>query len=97
VATGISASRDVEIPRLPGLYRIRCIGRDDLNYIGQTSMGTMTLRKRLGRLRGINGEVMPYRDLHTAGPAHYHQTGREQEVARSCPLGTSGKARNGAK
>jgi len=62
----------VEIPLLPGLYRIRRIGRDDLDDIGQTGMSTMTLRKRLGRLRGINGEVMPYRDLHTAGPALYH-------------------------
>ena len=64
-----TASRDVEIPLLPGLYRIRRMGRDDLLYSGQTGMGTMTLRKRFGILRGVNGEVMPYRDLHTAEPA----------------------------
>jgi hypothetical protein len=29
----------------------------------------MTLKKRMGMLRGIYGEVMPYRDPHTAGPA----------------------------
>src|ERR1043166_8492915 len=29
----------------------------------------MTLRARLGMLRGIYGPVMPYRDPHTAGPA----------------------------
>jgi hypothetical protein len=46
----VGASRDPEIPHLPGLYRIRRIGRDDLDYIGQTGMGTMTLRNRLGML-----------------------------------------------
>jgi hypothetical protein len=48
-----AASRDPEIPHRPGLYRIRRIGRDDFDYIGQTGMGTMTLRKRLGMLRGV--------------------------------------------
>jgi hypothetical protein len=62
-------SRDPEIPHLPGLYRIRRVGREDLDYIGQTGMGTMTLRKRPGMLRGVFGEIMPYRDPHTAGPA----------------------------
>ncbi len=42
-----SAARDREIPPAPGLYRIRRIGHDDLDYIDQTGMGTMTLRKRL--------------------------------------------------
>jgi hypothetical protein len=46
-------SRDPEIPPAPGLYRIRRVGRLDLDYIGQTGMGTMALRKRLGMLRGI--------------------------------------------
>lgn len=32
------ASRDPDIPRLPGLYRIRRVGRDDLDYIGQTGL-----------------------------------------------------------
>lgn len=47
-------------------------------------MGTMTLRKRLGMLRGVYGEVMPYRDPPTAGPALwalYHQTGEDFEVS----------------
>lgn len=47
-------------------------------------MGTMTLGKRLGRLRGVNGEVVPHRDLHTPGPALwalYHQTGDDFEVS----------------
>src|SRR5215211_5229790 len=78
------ASRDPEIPPSPGLYRIRRMGRDDLDYIGQTGMGTMTLRKRLGMLRGVYGELMPYRDPHTAGPALwalFHQTGEDFEVS----------------
>ena len=78
-----TASRDPEIPHRPGLYRIRRMGRDDVDYIGQTGMGTMTLRKRLGMLRGVYGKLMPYRDPHTAGPALwalYHQTGVDFEV-----------------
>jgi hypothetical protein len=79
-----TASRDPEIPPAPGLYRIRRVGHDDLDYIGQTGMGTMTLRKRLAMLRGVYGELMPYRDPHTAGPALwalYHQTGETFEVS----------------
>jgi hypothetical protein len=79
-----TASRDVVIPPTPGLYRIRRVGRDDLDYIGQTGMGTMNLRKRLAMLRGVYGELMPYRDPHTAGPALwalYHQTGEAFEVS----------------
>ncbi len=56
-------------PALPGLYRIRRMEQDDLDYIGQTGEGTMTLRKRLGMLRGIYASEMPYRDPHTAAPA----------------------------
>ena len=46
-------------------------------------MGAMTLRERLGMLRGVYGAVLPYRDPHTAGPALwalYHQTGEDFEV-----------------
>ena len=78
------ASRDPEIPHLPGLYRIRRMGRDDLDSTGQTGTGTMTLRKRLGMLRGVSGELMPYRDPHTAGPALWalsHQTGEDFEAS----------------
>jgi hypothetical protein len=53
------------LPNVPGLYRIRRVGRDDLDYIGQTGAGGMTLKKRMGMLRGIYAEVMPYRDPHT--------------------------------
>jgi hypothetical protein len=80
----VSATRVLTIPPAPGLYRIRRVGHDDLDYIGQTGMGTMTLRKRLGMLLGVYGELMPYRDPHTAGPALwalYHQTGETFEVS----------------
>lgn len=53
-------------PAEPGLYRIRRVGRDDLDYIGQTGL---PLWQRLGMLRGVYAVDMPYRDPHTAGPA----------------------------
>jgi hypothetical protein len=61
--------RGGKVPSQPGLYRIRRTGREDLDYLGQTGIGTMTLRKRLGMLKGIYGATMPYRAPHTAGPA----------------------------
>lgn len=65
--------RGARVPRLPGLYRIRCTAHDrandTLSYIGQTGDGRMTLMHRLGMLRGVYGDEMPYRDPHTAAPA----------------------------
>jgi hypothetical protein len=75
-------------PALPGLYRIRRANRTDLDYLGQTGAGTMTLKKRLGMLRGVYAAQMPYRDPHTAGPALWalaHATGAEFE-ASVCPV-----------
>ncbi len=72
------------LPSVPGIYRIRRIGRDDMDYIGQTGAGGMTLKKRMGMLRGIYNEAMPYRDPHTAGPALWalrHLSGCDFEVA----------------
>jgi hypothetical protein len=60
------AGRNRTIPKEPGLYRIRRLGRNDLDYIGQTGMG---LRQRLGMLAGVYKDMMPYRDPHTVGPA----------------------------
>jgi hypothetical protein len=60
------------------------MGRDDLDYIGQTGMGTMTLRKRIGMLHGGYSQLMPYRDPHTVGPAFWalhHQSGVDFEVS----------------
>jgi hypothetical protein len=39
------------------------------DYIGQTGIGQMNLRRRMAMLRGIYLLEMPYRDPHTAGPA----------------------------
>lgn len=72
------------LPSLPGLYRIRRRGRDDLDYIGQTGSGSMTLKKRLGMLQGVYATHMPYRDPHTAGPGLWalrHATGCDFEVS----------------
>jgi hypothetical protein len=60
------AGRNKAIPREAGLYRIRRVGQQSLDYIGQTGMG---LRQRLGMLSGVYKDVMPYNDPHTAGPA----------------------------
>jgi len=76
--------RGLLIPNQPGLYRMRRVNRDDLDYIGQTGEGTMTLKKRLGMLRGVYNEEMPYRDPHTAAPALWalrHSSNCEFEVS----------------
>ncbi|MEA5543101.1 hypothetical protein VB834_29140 [Limnoraphis robusta Tam1] len=61
--------KDKRIPNVRGIYRIRRIGRSDLDYIGQTGKGNRNLRKRLSELNSIYKPEMPYRDPHTAGPA----------------------------
>jgi hypothetical protein len=58
-----------DVPAAAGLYRIRTDHDDVLDYVGQTGIGTMNLRKRLAMLSGIWGGEMPYRDPHTAAPA----------------------------
>jgi hypothetical protein len=80
-----------KVPTAPGLYRIRRAGREDLDYIGQTGSGTMTLRKRLGMLKGIYAAEMPYRAPHTAGPALWallHSKGVPFEVSVAVVEGT---------
>lgn len=65
------------VPRVAGLYRIRKRTDDHLVYVGQTGKGQMHLRRRIGMLRGVYRDEMPYRDPHTAGPALWalHQIG----------------------
>lgn len=57
-----------KIPTIPGLYRIRPIGKDFLIYIGQTGR---SLRGRMGELRAYtrSSTEMPYNDPHTAAPS----------------------------
>jgi len=72
---------DAAVPRLPGLYRIRSVETGRMLYVGQTGR---TLRERLGALKGVYGELMPYNDPHTAGPAlwaHRIDTGETFEAS----------------
>ncbi len=76
---GIGRTRDVS--DRPGLYRIRSVETGQILYIGQTGR---SLRGRLGSLRGVYGDVMPYNDPHTAGPslwAHRIEFGETFEVS----------------
>jgi len=69
------------VPDRPGLYRIRSVETGRILYIGQTGR---SLRGRLGSLRGVYGDVMPYNDPHTAGPAlwaHRMEFGETFEVS----------------
>ena len=61
------ASRNQDIPRAPGLYRIRRAGRPGLDYVGQTGV----LRQRMGNLNNVYGDEMPYNAPHTAGPGFW--------------------------
>lgn len=72
------------LPDAAGLYRIRRQGASHLYYVGQTGSGTMTLPKRMGMLRGVYSDEMPYRDPHTVAPALWadrHRNGLDYEVS----------------
>lgn len=82
------AVRGISVPPVAGLYRIRRIGMDGWDYIGQTGSGRMNLRRRMAMLRGIYLDEMPYRDPHTAGPALWAllQTGGTAFEVSFCPV-----------
>lgn len=76
--------RGALIPTAPGLYRVRRANHSDIDYIGQTGAGQMTLKRRIGMLRGVFADNMPFRDPHTAAPAFWalrHQQQCEFEVS----------------
>jgi len=55
---------------------IRSVETGKVLYVGQTGR---TLKERLGSLRGVYGEVMPYSDPHTLGPALWaHRTDTDE-------------------
>jgi hypothetical protein len=54
------------VPAEPGIYRVRAQHDAVLAYVGQTGR---SLRGRLSQLRTAYGQLMPYRDPHTAAPA----------------------------
>lgn len=88
----LATAAEGHLPSRPGLYRIRRIGCSELDYVGQTGMGTMTLRKRVSMLRGVYGPVMPYRDPHTAAPGLWalrNQEGCDFEVSVRVVDGTT--------
>jgi len=73
--------RDRAVPDRPGLYRIRSVETGRILYVGQTGR---SLRGRLGSLRGVYGDEMPYNDPHTVGPAlwaHRIDTGETFEAS----------------
>lgn len=75
------ASRNPNVPRGPGLYRVRVAGDQVAVYVGQTGR---SLRERLGSLGGAFADVMPYRDPHTAAPGLWalrHRDGCDFEVS----------------
>lgn len=85
-----------QIPKEPGLYRIRPAGRDFLMYIGGTGR---TLHQRLHNLRVDleNKKQMPWTDPHTEGPALWAFTDAEgygYECSAS-PLDASAGGRKG--
>jgi hypothetical protein len=88
------AGRNREITAAPGLYRIRRIGRVDLDYIGQTGHG---LRARLGHLGGVYGDAMPFNDPHTAGPGLWalRQSTRCEFECSVAPLDADAPTRKG--
>ncbi|RYD02493.1 hypothetical protein N752_24500 [Desulforamulus aquiferis] len=56
------------IPKTPGLYRVKPIGRNQLAYIGQT--GRSLYERLINQLiRNTLQEIMPFNDPHTAAPS----------------------------
>ena len=58
--------RNPDVSDRQGLYRIRSVETARILYAGTTGR---SLRARLSSLRGVYGELMPYNDPHTVGPA----------------------------
>jgi hypothetical protein len=85
-----------DIPKEPGLYRIRPAGKDFLMYIGETRR---TLHQRLNELRQTlkRRELMPWNDPHTAAPSLWAWMDSEgfQYECSAAPLDASQKVRRG--
>jgi len=85
-----------QIPKEPGHYRIRPIGKDFLMYIGETRR---TVHERLNELRHTlkRTDLMPWNDPHTAAPslwAWQDAEGFEYECSAT-PLDASQSGRRG--
>lgn len=83
-----------EIPREPGLYRIRPVGKDFLMYIGETNR---TLHQRLNELRQSlrRSDLMPWNDPHTAAPSLWAWSDAEhfEYECSAAPLDASASGR----
>jgi hypothetical protein len=64
-------------PSTPGLYRLRRVGRTELDYIGQTRLWRDDAAQASSDACVDHGEVMPFRDPHTAAPALWALLQRE--------------------
>ena len=87
----LGTDRGSAITTQPGLYRIRSAETGRILYIGQTGR---SLRERLRALSGVYGDVMPYSDPHTAGPAlwaHRVETSETYEVSIAVVEGRKGE------
>ncbi len=70
-----------KLPKEPGLYRIRRIGLEPLDYLGETGR---SLKGRLRAQDGVYADLMPFNDPHTAAPALWalrQESGCEFEVS----------------
>jgi hypothetical protein len=84
------------IPKEPGLYRIRPIGKNSLIYIGETRR---TVYERINELRHTlrRTEQMPWNDPHTAAPSLWAWQDAEgfSFECSAAPLDTSQGVRRG--
>jgi hypothetical protein len=85
-----------EIPKEPGLYRIRPVGEDFLVYIGETKR---TVHERLNELRQgmLQSPLMPWSDPNTAAPGlwAWHDAEAFEYECSATPLDASGSGRKG--
>ena len=82
-------------PTLPGVYRVKPVGSDELFYIGQTGR---TLRERLRSLiRNTLQDSMPFNDPHTAAPSlwAWRDAAGITFEASATPTGLPGRQREG--
>lgn len=56
------------LPRGPGFYRVRVVGRSALAYIGQTGRNLNERTRALARNAYRQGDAPPWNDPHTAAP-----------------------------
>jgi len=85
-----------QIPKEPGVYRIRAVNKDFLMYIGETQR---TVHERLNELRHTlkRTDLMPWNDPHTAAPSlwAWHDAKNYEYECSAAPLDASTSGRRG--